>query len=397
MTYPGQRWAVVGLLMAFCFISHLNRISISVAGDERIMEQYAIAPKQMGMVYSAFLLVYTVFMIPGGFFIDRFGARTALAVVGFGSAAFCVFTGATGWMAASQVWISLILVRGMMGLFTTPLHPAAANAVAQWVPVSKRSLVNGLVTGAALLGIACTYKVFGSLIEKFDWPRAFLITGGATALLTVVWLWVSRGPAEASSEAGMVGWQVLLKNRSLVLLTLSYAAIGYFQYLFFYWMHYYFHKVLHLGDEASRYYAGIPPLTMALCMPVGGWLADRFQSRAVVPLCGMVLGALLLSAGVFAKTPFWIVFWFSLALGAVGAAEGSFWSTAVETGGKFGGTAAAIVNTGGNGGGLLAPILTPMVSEAFGWPVGIALGGIICLAGAMCWLGIKPKERCVSS
>src|SRR5688572_5060336 len=117
------RWSIVFLLMAFCFISHLNRISMSVAADERIMKQYGIAPDEMGMVYSAFLLVYTVFMIPGGFFIDRFGPRMALAVVGFGSAVFCILTGAVGWMAASVVWIAMLLVRGTMGLITTPLHP----------------------------------------------------------------------------------------------------------------------------------------------------------------------------------------------------------------------------------------------------------------------------------
>src|SRR5881392_3168723 len=69
------RWRIVALLMALCFISHLNRISMAVAGDERIMKQFSIAPEKMGAIYSAFLLVYTLCMIPGGFFIDRFGAR----------------------------------------------------------------------------------------------------------------------------------------------------------------------------------------------------------------------------------------------------------------------------------------------------------------------------------
>lgn len=380
---------IVALLMALCFISHLNRISMSVAADERIMKGYGITPERMGMVYSAFLLVYTVFMIPGGFFIDRFGARVALAVMGFGSAVFCMLTGLVGWMEGSQVWISLMLVRGVMGLVTTPLHPGAAKAVGTWVPESRRNLVNGLVTGAALLGIACTYKFFGSLIEGFEWSRAFLITGGITAVLTLVWLAVSAGQKEAVEDRRTIDWRGLLRSRNLLLLTLSYAAIGYFQYLFFYWMHYYFVDVLHLGKEASRYYAGIPPLTMAVCMPLGGWLSDRLPfRRGLVPFCGMVLGAFLLGGGVMAKAPFWIVFWFSLALGAVGAAEGAFWTAAAETGG---GTGAAIMNTGGNGGGMLAPWVTPMVSQAFGWPVGIALGGVICLAGALCWLGIQKK------
>ncbi|PYM13589.1 MAG: hypothetical protein DME18_08625, partial [Verrucomicrobia bacterium] len=356
--------------MALCFISHVNRISMAVAGDERIMKQFSIAPEKMGAVYSAFLLVYTICMIPGGFFIDRFGARTALVVVGFGSALFGALTGAVGfvWIGAAQIWLSLVIVRGLMGFFTTPLHPGCARAVADSTPLPQRSLVNGLVNGAALLGIACTYKVFGALIAWVDWTGAFLITGVATALLTGAWIRVSRveeqsrrgdaspdddGKSTSQQKGHACGWPTLLKNRSVILLTLSYAAVGYFQYLFFYWMHFYFDEVLHLGKTASQYYAGIPPLAMAISMPLGGWLSDKLQNsigyrwgRAVVPLAGMIAGAALLGLGVVAKEPAWIVAWFSLALGAVGACEGAFWSTAVEVGGGLGGTAAAIVNTG---------------------------------------------------
>src|SRR5437667_7790931 len=361
------RWRIVALLMALCFISHLNRISMAVAGDEQIMKQFSIAPENMGVIYSAFLLVYTICMIPGGFFIDRFGARAALTVVGVGSALFGTLTGMTGfvWTGTVQIWLSLVVVRGLMGLFTTPLHPACARAVADWTPLSGRSLVNGLVTGAALLGIASTYRIFGALVARIDWTNAFVVTGAVTALLTGTWMLVSREADQGQSRFSTSdqggsrarktgphssGWLALLKNRSLILLTLSYAAIGYFQYLFFYWMHFYFDEVLHLGKSASQYYAGIPPLAMAVGMPLGGWLSDRLQNligfrwgRAIVPLVGMIAGAVMLGFGVVAKRPAWIVTWFSLALGAVGACEESFWSTAVESGGRLGGIAAAIV------------------------------------------------------
>ena len=79
------RWRIVAMLMALCFISHMNRVSMSVAGNSRIMAQHGFSPTEMGTVYSAFLLVYTIFMIPGGFFIDRVGPRVALMVMGLGS------------------------------------------------------------------------------------------------------------------------------------------------------------------------------------------------------------------------------------------------------------------------------------------------------------------------
>ena len=122
------RWHIVAMLMGLCLISHLNRASMSVAGTDRIMAQFSIDPVKMGAVYSAFLLIYSICMIPGGLFIDRFGPRRALMVVGFGSAAFAALTGLTGWMctSAASLLLALTLVRGTMGMLSAPLHPAAA-------------------------------------------------------------------------------------------------------------------------------------------------------------------------------------------------------------------------------------------------------------------------------
>jgi dipeptide/tripeptide permease len=55
--------------------------------------------------------------------------------------------------------------------------------------------------------------------------------------------------------------------------------------------------------------------------------------------------------------------------------------------------AAGIFNTGGNLGGMLAPLVTPWVSNHLGWPWGIALGSIVCLIGVCLWLWIDPQER----
>ena len=50
----GGRWMILAFLMALCFISHFNRASITSAGDERIMTQFAISTQDMGIIYSAF-------------------------------------------------------------------------------------------------------------------------------------------------------------------------------------------------------------------------------------------------------------------------------------------------------------------------------------------------------
>ena len=289
--------------------THVNRMA--TAGDARIMEQYKIAPERMGAVYSALLLAYTIGMIPGGLFIDRFGPKAALTALGFGSALLVALTGVVGLILhdGASVLLGLVVVRGLLGVVFTPLHPGAARAVTLWVPPTWRSRTNGLVNGSALLGIAATPLGFEALIDRFGWPFAFVVAGALTAALALVWAAFAAGaPARPAAprerRPPAEPWRALLRRRSLVLLTLSYGAVGYFQYLFFYWMRYYFETVLRLPEATSRVYAALPPLAMAAGMPLGGWLSDRVESavgapegRAVVPMAGMTAGALAAGPG----------------------------------------------------------------------------------------------------
>src|SRR5207253_5749411 len=127
--------------------------------------------------------------------------------------------------------------------------------------------------------------------------------------------------SQARKRPASSSWVKLLSNRSLLLLTLSYAAVGYFEYLFFFWMHHYFVDVLHLDKQLSRYYTCIALLAMAGGMVLGGRLSDRLQhsygrrwARLIVAAGGMLAGAVLLICGLAAAQPVWIVVWFSLSL-----------------------------------------------------------------------------------
>jgi MFS family permease len=424
VTFPAPdraSWRVVPLLMAIVFISHFNRISMSVAGDTRIMPEYGISPTRMGWVYSIFILIYTLNMTPAGIFADRKGTWIALAVMLLGTGTLGALTGVVGLVAtgAGTIWISLLVVRAVMGFLTSPLHPSAARTVASWVPVNRVILANGWVVAMAGLGIAGTFTLFHALIERFDWQGAFLVSGGVTVAIGVLWLLLGgdtatarrarRVPASAGVVAASHGsrpgappfrWTHLLKNPSLLLLTLSYAAVGYFQYLFFFWMHYYFDTVLALGASESNLYSTIPLLAFTAGMPAGGWIGDRLgmwlharRAASVVPFAGMLLGALGLGAGVLARDPIAIVACFSVALFGIGATEPFFWTSAVNLGGVHGTTAAGILNTGGNGGGFLAPVVTPALSAQFGWEIGLGFGALVCLAGALSWRWIKMPEQ----
>jgi MFS family permease len=258
-------------------------------------------------------------------------------------------------------------------------------------------------------------------MDHLGWPRVFLISGSATLFVAFIWMATTTGvlsgaavgtprsispdgPADGARPPAQVGGFTellpLLRDRNMVLVTASYAALGYFQYLFFYWMEFYFKDVLGLAKETSRLYATIPTVAMAVGMIAGGFLCDRLErfweprwGRAAVPIGGMLGSALFASAGVHLTDPVAVVACFALAMGALGMAEGPYWTTAIEIGGRRGGLSGAIFNTGGNAGGTLAPYLTPVLSGIFGWQTGIEVACACCVIGAVLWLWITPTRE----
>ena len=91
-----SRWSIVLLLMALAGLAHFNRIAISVAGAEVFIGEGGISETRMGWVYTAFLIVYSLGMIPGGWLIDRLGAVRALTAVGLVMGTFAGLTGVLG-------------------------------------------------------------------------------------------------------------------------------------------------------------------------------------------------------------------------------------------------------------------------------------------------------------
>lgn len=416
------RRQIVGLLMGFTFLGHFNRISITVAANSELIGPEKLTEQQMGQVYSAFLLVYTCCMIPGGWIIDRFGPRAALALMGIGMG-FCVLlTGMLGLSGLPTVslFIPLLAIRSLAGGFSTPLHPGAARTVSLWLPLTSRSTANGLVTAGALIGISMTYPGYGWLMDRFGWATAFVICGSVMIAYSVVWIAVSSDSVSNHPRANAAEKQLVLsgeqpgtrvtptlsdllllfRNRGLTLLTLSYALMSYFQYLFFYWIDYYFGKVLELPETWSRRASMIVMLSMAAGMGLGGLAADFFSKRyglrtgcRVVAIFGMLLSAVCAWFGVLVKAPGSVVILFSAALAALGLCEGVFWTTAPALEPRNGGLACAFLNTIGNVGGLLAPVCTPWLGMHFGWPAAIGVACTSCACAAFVWFAIDPEQR----
>jgi MFS family permease len=196
-----------------------------------------------------------------------------------------------------------------------------------------------------------------------------------------------------------------VRRGSVICIALSYAAYGYFEYLFFYWIQYYFEEIQHQGVAVARRYSTLITLAMGVGMIGGGWLGDRvprsFSPRtrvALVPVIGMITSGTVFELGLLSPSATGTLVAFVVAAALLGLCEAGFWTAVVELGAPFGGTAAGLMNTGGNAGGTLSPYLTPLLSGFFqthygadaGWRMGLAIAGVVVIAGAALWWGVRP-------
>ena len=426
-----NRWMIIFLLMGFAALGHFNRIGIGVAGTEVFIRPtvaegapapatkeepagarpafyQAFSEVEMGWVYTAFLVVYTCAMLPGGWLIDRIGSVRAMTLLGLTMGSFVMLTGVFGWVMSTphQLWFGFLVIRGLAGMCSAPLHPGASHAIADVTEPVGRSTGNGLVTAGAVLGISCTYPVFGWMIDRFTWQWAFVISGGVLISYACLWRFLAKGripgPVHESTPEVAVAhsasdspWS-LLSHSGLWLVSISYFAYSYYQYLMFYWMNFYFEKVLHVPAQESRDYSFVITVCQGAGMFLGGLLTDLIcrmvgvsLGRRLFMVGGMGLCALLTLVAVNQTVSHQVALFMALAMGAQGMCECVYWTTATELGGRSRGFSGAFLNTIGNVGGFISPVLTPKLAESMGWTGAIGIACAVCGFGGLIWLWIN--------
>ena len=405
------RLIVVVLLFAFSMISYFDRTIMSIAGPQ-LMTDFGISPTQMGSVYSAFILGYGLLMIPGGHLSDRIGPRLTLALMGVFSAActgLIVFSGKPGLGAYLGIVPALFAIRLALGVVTAPLYPACARMTANWIAVIYHARVQGFIIAGSSAGAAISPLLFTWMQARFGWRFSFIMAAFATAALGIFWLWYARDyapgaePASAAKlERDRSSWVTEFANRNLMLLTFAYGTLGYFQYIFFYWIYYYFGEVLHLGAQAGAKYTTLLFITEGATMPLGGFVSDRLTrrygvqvGRRMVPMAGLTLSAVFTYVGTVAPSVAAAVACLSLAFGLAACCEGPFWAAVTEMAGERVGAASSILNAGAQVGGFFAPILTPLIASRAGWSWALYAGSLVGLSGvlAIYMADVRPKGR----
>jgi MFS family permease len=394
-----QLW-IAALMFALSVTNYFNRIILSVAAPG-LMKEFSLSPTSMGAVFSAFLISYTLLMTPGGRWSDRFGPRNMLCLMAWGSGLFTAlmpFGGIPGLGSLVGVVPGLFVIRLGFGVFTAPLYPAAARMNAIWMPPLQRTRVLGFVNAGAGFGGAVSPMLFSAMLTRFGWRFSFVIAGIAAVLLGVLWLATvpDRGAETRASQRPQ--WSLLLNNPGMRWLIAGFAALDYYEYIFFYWLFYYLGEVRKLPARDTAVYTTLPFLAWVVMMPLGGWLTDRLVARCgikrglrSVAVTALLISVLGLATAVSVADMKTLVALLSLAFGCAAIADVVFWAAVINIGGAQAGAAGGLMNTGGNFGGAVAPFLTPLIASYYGWSAGLYVGAIVALIGVVAWLRIDPS------
>lgn len=186
------RWKVFFVMLALGAINYIDRASLSIALPH-ISEEFDIHdPATIGFIQSGFFWAYALMQIPSGIIADKFRRRTIIATAtvlwGIAQAFVALCTGA----------YSLFMARLALGVTESPIMPAGAKLMGEWLTPTERGRGAMLLDGGAPLGTALGAVVITGLIALFDsWRMAFVLAGIGTVLMGIVaWWYIRNHPSE---------------------------------------------------------------------------------------------------------------------------------------------------------------------------------------------------------
>lgn len=415
------RWKILALLTLISVITYVDRVNISVAARQ-MMPALGLTQIEIGYVFSAFVLGYALFQVPGGWLGDRWGTRRVLTGAVVWWSLFTALTAVAGTLPTAQ-WLgilgSLILVRFLIGVGEAAALPNFNRTVADWLPPRERGLGMGISIGGIGVGSALTFPVVAWMMVNFGWQSAFYASGAIGLIIAALWGWYATDRPEqhrgvnAAELARIrevsfisplplpepVPWRAFARTPAVWWIVLSYTGLGYVAYVYMNW--FYLYLVEARGYEVLRggIFASGPFLAMTVLCPLGGWVTDRLTSllgvnrgRAYVGCAGMILSGVCIVAGSQIAEPYAAVILLSLGAGFLYFTVGAFWASTIDLAPRHAGTLSGIMNTGANVGGTISPTLTPWLAEHFGWDTSLGFAAAIAAGAGLLWLLIRPGD-----
>ncbi|HEY1389513.1 MAG TPA: MFS transporter [Ktedonobacterales bacterium] len=172
------------LMFVINFLNYLDRY-VFTGLSETIKEDLHLDNFQVGLLGSAFLIVYTVVALPLGFLADRIARKS---IVACGVAIWSLASALTG---VASTFSGLLAIRAFLGIGEGSYYPAGTPMLAAYYPPSRRATTISRWSVGALIGAAVGFLIATPFAAPGIWRYAFFITG-IPGLIFAILIWRTR-------------------------------------------------------------------------------------------------------------------------------------------------------------------------------------------------------------
>ncbi|GAC1401807.1 MAG: MFS transporter [Ktedonobacteraceae bacterium] len=316
------------LLLIINILNYADRYVLS-AVLPKIKADLALSDTQLGLLSSAFLLVYALTTLPLGVLADRSVRKNIVAIcVG-------VWSIATTLAGFTSSFLQLISTRTVLGIGEAGYAPATLSLLGDYFPKERRGRVLSFYSIGNLIGTAFGLIMGGLVADAFGWHWAFFIVGlpGLVAAF-LIWRVVEprRGVYESedgddiSSTHGGLGKDFWGAVRHLFRIPTYWVLLGAFIFSFFTiggasaWIPSYFRDAFNLTvSQSSAISGGVLAGGSLIGTLLGGWGSDfmqrrRPEGRMIVVAFSFLVGAPLTFLALLLHTLFLFIAVFFVAI-----------------------------------------------------------------------------------
>lgn len=413
----GERFGILALLAGGTMINYLDRSVAGIAAPS-MSHDLGLTPALMGVIFSAFSWTYTAAQIPGGVLLDRIGTRWTYF---FALTLWSLFTGLQGLAVG---FVSLLIMRLLIGVAEAPCFPTNSRVVAMWFPQSERARATGVYTFAEYVGLAFLSPLLFWLEHRYGWRALFGIVGVAGIIFGGVWIARFREPHQArranqaeldyiragggvvdgSKQHTQFQWShigALLKKRSMLGICLGQFACNSTNVFFLTWFPTYLVTERHMPWLKVGLIAVLPFIAASVGTLCGGWISDAMLrrgislnwSRKLPVITGLLAAASIVMANYVESTTAVVailcVAYFSQGMSALA------WMIVSDIAPKgLLGLSGGIFNLFANAAGIVTPLVIGLIVNATGsFVYALAFISAVTLVGALCYIFVVGDIR----
>jgi MFS family permease len=390
--------ALIFLLGAAVFLNYVDRGAVGIAAP-LMQGELGLSATEFGLVASAFFWIYGPVQLVVGWLCDRFNVYRLMTI---GLLLWAVSTLLMGFVGG---FLSLLVLRVMLGVGESIAFPGTSKIIAEQVPAERRGLANSMVSLGIALGPAAGTLAGGLILAAWGWRPIFIVFG----LVTLLWLLPWRrtvaklaAPAESAADSGQqVPLGALLRRWPLWSMSIAHIASNYGFYFLLIWLPNYLVKArgLDIGEMTLLATAGY--LAQAVAAVGFGLWSDRWtrsgrsegQIRRWMMIVAQIVQGVAIVGVLMAEGSLGIGVWLVIAGIATGSLSLNVYAVAqMFAGRRAAGSWIGFQNAIGNSfSGILGPVVTGMIVDAAGYDGAFHVAAAVAIAGGIWWLVAVPR------